>query len=339
MIKNFLLSLLVALSLLSCVSTRTISYNILLPSKIGLRADVKTIGLIDRSIPNQETKKADKIDELLSLEGFKLDKKASESCILEMSNDMSRKGFTGISVDSAAFKNTTLNIRPEPLSWDTVQAICEKNKVDLLIVLEYLDTRSTFSYSTAPSTVNVPLGGGQVNTLNFTVIVNTTIETFWRVYDPKTQKVLSENPTTDVVSSTGTGLSLLAAYSAIRNRESLVIDRCQQIAQNYALDIFPRYVRNTESYYFTGSTNMEKAGRMMETRNVEGAINEWKSENSASDKIQGRALYNTAVGYDYLLKSDTALTLARKSYEEYGDKKARNFARELERRDRLIVNY
>jgi Family of unknown function (DUF6340) len=321
-----------------CTTRTSISYDVKVPPKILIPSELVNFGLINRSIPNQEAKKADKIDQILSQEGFKIDERAS---ILEMSNQLKQKNISTLEIeDSLVKKNTSLNKSPMSLTWQEVRDLCTKYKVDGLIVLEFFDTESSFSASSTPTTVNIPIGGTTLPANNYTVSVNTKIYSFWRIYDPIRKTILDEVNLDNWVNSSGTGLSIFAAYNAIKDRENDVMNASKHNVTAYTNDLFGRIKRTTESVYTSGSLPLKTASRMVQTRNIEGAMKEWgKDLSHPSAKVAGRAYYNLAVGYDYLGKPDTALTFAQKSYENYKIKSGMYFAKKLNSRKQAIVRY
>lgn len=331
--SNFIFLSVVLAIFSSCSETRNLRYEISLNPRVNLPSELKTVGILNRSLPDEDTKKADILDQLLSQEGFKLDERASEAATDEFSNYFIRNQYQAKVIDSAIFKTTIISQRPEPLKWEQVERICKENEVDFLMILEFFDTKSSFTQSATPTTVTVPgTGGTTVNTNKYTVTVTTIIDQFWRIYDPKSKKIIDEYSDRRNVTSTSSGISLLAAYQAIKTRDNDVLNASRQEVQTYANQLFPRKTQIYTPYYAKGSSTLEKGARMAETRNIEGAEKVWQSENSKSDKIQGRALYNQAVAKDFFQQPDSAITLARKSYEEYGIKKGKHLANSIQRR-------
>ncbi len=330
-LTHFTLLLLQSILIYSCSNVKRFQYEINLAPRVELPKTAKSIGLINRSIPNENIKKADKLEELLSQEGFGIDKKASNTSIYEMSNHFARNNFNCKLIDSTLYKSTALSQRPEALTWEKVNEICTKNKVDLLMVLEFFDTESSFTHSATPSVTTLP-GGSTINTLKYTINVNTKMDGFWRIYDPNTKKIIDEYTVSDNVSSSGTGQSILAAYLAIKNREAEVLNRSRIISQEYAKELFIRKVMNAEYYYCKGSDKLIKASRMVNTKNITEANEVWKNEDSENKKIKGRALYNQALAQDSFENTDSAIVLARKSYEEYGEKRGMRLANSIQRR-------
>ncbi len=70
--------------------------------------------------------------------------------------------------------------------------------------------------------------------------------------------------------------------------------------------------------------------------NWKGAIELWDElPESEKRKTAGRACLNIAVAYEVLGDTNTALKWAQRSYERFGDKLGRDYAKILLRRQRI----
>ncbi|MCA1741171.1 MAG: hypothetical protein LC630_01610, partial [Bacteroidales bacterium] len=70
--KKYLILPLLAAAAVSC-ATQELYLNITNPAPVTIAPEIKTIGIIDRSTPTDQTKSLDALDRLLSLEGADLD--------------------------------------------------------------------------------------------------------------------------------------------------------------------------------------------------------------------------------------------------------------------------
>ena len=90
--KTNLTILFISLILVACSSTKNISYIVNYPALIDLPIDWTKVGVINRSVPFEgENSTLNKIDELLSAEGLKLDYKGSEASISQMINALNQQ--------------------------------------------------------------------------------------------------------------------------------------------------------------------------------------------------------------------------------------------------------
>ena len=71
--KKYCILLSALLVLVSC-KTQQLYLNVVEPAPVTLPAYIKSVGVINRSVPTDETKGLDMLDKALSLEGVNLDK-------------------------------------------------------------------------------------------------------------------------------------------------------------------------------------------------------------------------------------------------------------------------
>jgi uncharacterized protein YcfL len=71
--KNYAVIILAATLLVSC-KTNELYINVLQPAPVTMPSGIKKVGIINRSIPTDETKLVDVLDKALSLEGADLDR-------------------------------------------------------------------------------------------------------------------------------------------------------------------------------------------------------------------------------------------------------------------------
>jgi hypothetical protein len=79
---------------------------------------------------------------------------------------------------------------------------------------------------------------------------------------------------------------------------------------------------------------MSKGAREASVNQWESAIKTWKNglQNTSDNKAAGRMAYNIAVGYEILGDLFLAHEWAGRSYVDYGEKKGRNYANQINNR-------
>jgi uncharacterized lipoprotein YajG len=90
--KKYYVILLIAIALASC-KTQQLYLNVVEPAPVTLPPYIKSVGVINRSIPTDETKTLDVIDKALSLEGVDLDKDGAMESIKGLSDELLNGGF------------------------------------------------------------------------------------------------------------------------------------------------------------------------------------------------------------------------------------------------------
>ena len=144
----------------SC-KTSQLSLTVVEPAPVTLPRELKKVGVINRSIPTDETKTLDIIDKALSLEGADLDKDGAEQCILGLTDElMNNRRFDEVkNLSDIDFRTPKLgDIFPVPLSWEIVDKISREKSIDAIFALEFYDTETKLNYSTGKSAIKTPLG-------------------------------------------------------------------------------------------------------------------------------------------------------------------------------------
>jgi hypothetical protein len=329
---KYVLILLASFILLSC-KTRQLYINVTVPAPVTLPSYVKTVGVINRSIPTDKTKKLDDIDKALTLEGVNLDKDGAMASVAGVSEELlANTRFEAVKVlDNIDFRTPALADFPTPLNWDIVDRICRETETDALFALEKFDTDSHLNLSANKVDVKTPLG--MIPGIETQADMQTLVNTGWRIYDPSSKTILDEYSINESVTSTGRGINPLNAVAALTGRKEAVNQVSKQAGQSYALRIIPYGVRVWRDYYVKGTENFKIARRKAETGKWDEAGKLWEKETkNPSSTIAGRAAYNMAIINEINGDLGSALSWAQKSYEDYNNKPALDYVRILEYR-------
>jgi hypothetical protein len=331
--KKFPIVLLIAILLVSC-KTQQLYLNVVEPAIVTLSPDIKSIGVINRSMPTDETKIFDVIDKALTLEGVNLDKDGAEEAIKGLSDELlNNDRFTEVkTLTDIDFRTPKLGIIPVPLSWEIVDKICQENGTDALFSLETYDTDTRLNYSSHNVEIKNPLGI-RIPGIEHQVDMETIVKTGWRIYDPKNQLIDDEYNYLQSVVFTGRGLNPLVAASGLTGRKDAVKEVSNKAGHGYAMRLLPYRIRVMRDYYVKGTNNFKIAKRKAQLGKWDEAGQLWEKEvDNPKMKIAGRASYNMAIINEINGDIETALSWAQKSYEDYNVKLGREYARILENR-------
>lgn len=94
------------------------------------------------------------------------------------------------------------------------------------------------------------------------------------------------------------------------------------------------------AYYSKGHDDFELTKRYVKTNSWDEAADVWQRLVDSPDlKISGMAAYNMALANEMNGELEIAIAWAKKSYEEFGNRKALNYLRILDKRlaDRQIL--
>jgi len=328
--------ILVFLSILifSCGATNELTIPITNPAPVFVPVNIQTIGILDRSLPSTKNTAADDIDKILSVEGKNLDKDGAYEAVTGLNDELSANNrFTKVkSIDNADVRSPGMGIYPAALSWETVEQICNENKVDALFTLSFYDTDAAVDYKTVPVTIVGPLGL-KIPAIEHHASISTLIKTGWRIYDPANKYIFDQYAENNTVVSKGVGINPVKALEAVLNRKEAVLQISKDLGHRYGQRLLPYYTRVRRQYFVKGTANFEIAMRRARTGDWDGAADLWEKEvNNPKGKIAGRACYNMAIINEINGNLEDAITWASKAYTDYEIKEALSYIKVLKYR-------
>lgn len=331
--KKILPVLLIIVLLASC-KTQQLYLNVVEPAPVTLPKGIIKVGVINRSMPTDQTKILDVLDKALSLEGVNLDKDGAEQAINGLSDELQNNNrFTEIkNLKEIDFRTPKLGIFPVPLSWDIVAKICKETGTDALFALEYYDTDTRLNYSMRDVNIKTPLGV-TIPGKEHLAEMETIVKTGWRIYDPARQIINDEFNHVESIVFTGRGINPLVAAAALTGRKEAIKQVSNKAGHDYAWRLLPFELRVMRDYFVKGTNNFKIARRKAQLGKWDEAGQLWEKEiNNPKMKIAGRACYNMGIINEINGDVDEALQWAQKAYEDYNIKLAREYSRILENR-------
>jgi hypothetical protein len=329
--KYFILPVLV-LAATSC-ATQELYLNVTQPAPVTIAPEIKTIGIIDRSNPTDQTKTIDMIDQLLTLEGDELDSIGTLEAISGVTQELKENDrFNEVKLlTDIKFKASSVGSLPSPLTWEQVEGICLENGTDALFALEMYDTDTHVNYSTEKTQIETPLGN--IPALEHIASMDILVKTGWRIYSPADKAILDEYIVAETVNFTGRGINPVVAVSALSHRSAAVKEVSNKAGHIYALRLIPYRLRATRDYFVKGTDNFKIAKRRAQLGKWDEAAELWEKETSNPDgKVAGRAHYNMAIINEINGDLEAAKTWAQKAYSDYKIKLALDYVRILENR-------
>jgi Family of unknown function (DUF6340) len=327
--KNLAVIILLAIVLSSC-KTNELFINVLQPAPVTLPSGIKKVGVINRSLPTDETRLVDALDKILSLEGTDLDRDGAWESIAGLSEELKNNDrFTEVKLlNNIDFRASRIGVLPPPLAERMVDSICTITGTDALFALERFDTDTKVSYSTPGGKIETPLGN--IPVIGLQVSMETIIKSGWRIYVPG---ILDEFSFAESLVFTAKGISLLAAAGALKDRKNAIREVSRNAGHTYAMRILPFRLRVTRDYFVKGTKNFEIAKRKAQTGKWDEAGKLWELETeNPKMRIAGRACYNMAIINEINGSLDDALGWAQKAWEDYKTRLALHYTRILEDR-------
>jgi hypothetical protein len=331
--KRIFYLLLMAGVLFSC-KINHLYLSVVEPAPVTLSKEIKRVGVINRSMPTDETKILDIVDKVLSLEGVNLDKDGAEQCIIGLSEElMNNDRFTEVTtLSDYDFRTPKLGLFPAPLSWEIVDRICNETERDALFSLEYYDTDARLDYSAQKTGVKTGIGI-VLPALEHTATMETVVKTGWRIYDPASRIIADEFSHMQSVVYTGRGINPVVAVAALTTRKDAIKEVSNKAGHGYAMRLLPFDLRVMRDYFVKGTYNFKIAKRKAQVGKWDEAGELWEQETaSPARKVAGRACYNMGIISEINGDVDAALEWAQKAYEYYNIKQALRYTRILENR-------
>ena len=328
----------IILILSSCSSINSLTLSVQEPAPVTLPSNIKTVGIIDRSLPAEQNETMDKIDKILTAEGKNLDKDGAHAAVMSLMNELKiNDQFSDVKIiENNNIKSAGVGVFPSALSWQTIERICIENDVDAIFALSFYDTDAQVDYKAVPIEIEGPMGI-KIPMIEHHATIHTQIKTGFRIYDRVNNAIVDEFLVNEQIVSTGKGINPMEAVEAVLKRKEDVIQISNNIGHHYALRILPYHVRVSRNYYVRGSDNFEIAKRRAQTGDWDGAAELWEKEiTNPKSKIAGRAYYNMAIINEINGDLNTAVEWASKSYTDYNNKKALQYVHVLQ--DRIEEN-
>jgi hypothetical protein len=328
-----ILQLLLILTLLVSCKTNQLFLNVVEPAPVTVPSYVKTVGVINRSMPTEETKVFDAIERVFTLESVDLDKDGAFEAINGLSDElMGKNRFSEVkTLNDIDFRTSRLEGFPTPLSWEIVSQICNETSTDALFSLEKYDTDTHVSYAANKVDIQTPLGN--IPGIEHQVDMQTLVKTGWRIYDPASKSILDEYIYEESIHNSGKGINPLVAAQALSGRKDAVRQVSNKSGQGYAYRILPYKISVTRDYFVKGTNNFKIAKRKAQMGLWDEAGELWKKETgNSSSKIAGRAAYNMAIINEINGDVDAALGWAQKAWGDYNIKLALDYVKILQNR-------
>lgn len=332
--KLYLLALIFALIFSAC-KTSHLSIEVLEPAQVTIPPKLKSVVVVNRSLPKDENKVLNIVEGALTGEEIFLDRNATHDCIRGATDQLKsapRYDVRGIpaGVDLRGDGAGSFSV---PLSWTIVERICNQSAADALITLEVLD--SDFLFEDAVETREETVDGKKHLYKVFVKTMQVRVKTGWRVYDAKSKMIVDESIYNDYKDWVGEGASPEAALRALPSKEIAVGEAAYYAGRQFGRRISPSWARVSRQYYVKKHPNLELAKASVQVNDWTKATSLWKDIQSFADpEIAGYANYNLAIAAEVQGNLDKAIEYATKAFRDYGNKQARSYIYQLENRKR-----
>jgi hypothetical protein len=328
--KQLFIFLGLGIALTSCKGLKDISIQVERPALITIPGEIKSIGILNRSIPAPNSG----LEATLTLETPEGDIALSGECLRGLKETLMQSDrFVHVGCDTTlqAADEKSLQFGNE-LPWPLVDSLCKAEKVDAILSLEYFDTDFSILNPgiTAVNAVGQILSGN-----NSMVEVRGTANAAagFRVYHPLNKVILYEDRFEYEKRWSVRSYSAVDALSKLIQRKDALYQVSYETGVDFAQNIVPLNYWEWRSY-FKGTGEMKIGGLHAQVRNWGNAIVSWTSvyNSSTNSKTRGKAAYNIALGYEAMEDLENAQKWIQLAYIEYPKKVVLNYDFILENR-------
>ena len=300
--------------LFTIIAAPSMNFDVMLPAGVSFPAHIKSVAMIDRSVPEDNI--GNRIEKGLTGELFGEDKLATQIVMDGIHSIMANsptldfirttETLTGGSAIVATF--------PDPIPWESIDKLCGQYGADAILAIEIFD--SDF--------IMVPGHGQMVN-----------VKVGIRMYDPAGKTIIDQYNYTHQSPIRGAGKSIEAVIGSFLDKTAEIRGASYDAGVVYGRRISPSWYRVSRKYYkrSKGDDNLAMGARMME-------VNDWGAAKSALQtavdtggrKTRGRAAHNLAVVYEIEGDLLEAKSWAQTAWGNYRNKKSRDYLYDLNHR-------
>jgi hypothetical protein len=290
------------------------NFNVMIPAVIDVPDHIKVAAMIDRTLLEDDASNV--IEGVLTGELIGEDKLATQilmdgvHAMLENAATVSLKRTTEVYPGGSSFSAAF----PEPLSWEEIEALCEKYQADAIVAIEKFD--SDF--------IIVP-GVNQTATIKAGI----------RMYDPAHKSIIDQYQYSHQESWGSGPLTLETAIDGLISKNVAIREASYEAGIAYGRRLSPSWYRISRHYYrkSKGDDVFAEGARMME-------VNDWFAAKEAlfqavengHRKTKGKAAHNLAVVCEIEGNLEEAKSWVQEAWGKYKNKKSKDYLYDLNRR-------
>ncbi len=305
------------------------------PAAISLEQGMSRIGIINSSNPEAAVNSKDNITSYFIRE----DSRLTESGI-----NAALEGLKETLVEDARFDEVVLipetpevliglGTEPKQVAWQSIANLCEQHELDAIFALANYETDTEVKLKKT-SYLALDLIRVENKVRGHELTVETLIENGWRIYEPKSQKILDEFSSREEIVSIGQGLTPVRALEDLGSRHDDVVYQGKLSGTQYGSRLKPMERKIPRIYYTKGSPYLEDAHEHALNEEWEKVKPLWEKEvNNPKDRVRQRACHNLAVWFEYNGQLKEAIVWATKAHEIGKNKTTKTYLDSLLQRE------
>lgn len=299
---------------------------VLEPALVDIPADVRVVGVIDRSSPkNAGEHVLGTLEGVLTGEGLLSDKEGRAAALDELVRALEDSPRFEVVIPNVDGEGAKSGLFDKELDFRTVKRICKEAGCDALIALEAFDSDSA---------TNLQIPGQHGYTGTPTAQRDTTVLASWRMYDAEDDQILDETRDhTYARTWTHTGDTIQEAQSYLPSQTESIIAMGDAAGWEYGHRVAPTWVQVSRVYYTSGDPMLKEAKHHVQAGDWDGAKAIWRDLIDSPDrKVKGKAEFNLALALEVEGALHRSLEKARDAAVDLHNGRSRDYVAILERR-------
>ena len=329
--------LLLGLALItSCSKTRLVSMDSMRPAAINVPSHIKTILIVDRT--KFKKKGVNIVEGLLTGELPGQDRAATQASIYAFQQELNRSPRFQHKVATEILEgNSITGALPKPIQWWKIDDLNRKYETDAVLAIELFDSDFVVTQGKRKVKRKVKQGDSyrEVEVTEFYANGVCNLQIGYRIYDGNKRTVVDQHQFQHSKSWEAVGDNARDALGLLVSNAQATKFVGELAGADYAHKIAPMPIRISRQFYSKSKKEnaIPTGARFADVNNWEAAADTWKKAIAgAEEKEAGQLTYNMAIASEVLGNLDLARQWAQKAYTQYGNKKARDYLRVLDRR-------
>ncbi len=228
------------------------------------------------------------------------------------------------------------DIELKPMNWDTIGAISDINRFDVLISLDGFIVKHFYSIKTAFGIID-----RDISALYYKIgKLEVSLSALFRIYDPDRKQLMEEYNYSDTIFWESTGLTRFTALRDLPSKYAAIYEAAYWAGFYYGERLIPQWEEVDRFYFIRGHPDLIEAAILAKEEKWLEAAEIWKVLVYGPDtKIASRAALNMALVSEMYDNLDAALNWTKKSYSLDKKESVEQYQKVLLDRIRLYNKY
>lgn len=322
-------------SVFNACAMRQVRMQAMKPALITVPGNIKTVVILDRSMPPNNTQAV--FGAILSAELPGERAAAVQQAIAGIERQMrSTHRFEIVVAEESLRGNNISSAFPEPLAWNVIEDLCRKYNADAVVAMEIFSTKFVVTNGARAVKKVDPKTKKEISSTEFYAEGIASAQMGFRLYNAIDKNILDQRTFSTSNNWGASGRSVADAMGLMINKAEALRRVSFNAGLSYGQRISPSHITITRDFYNRPKRNIpiSKGTRQADTNQWHEALETWTlgAEHAHKRKLGGRLAYNTAIAFEVLGDLDNAIEWAGIAWVDYGNKKGRDYARTLRRR-------